>query len=591
MMRFSIIFLLALLSAFSALRAQTSIRTPDGKPIYLPSRVTSQAGEGLPIGSVILLVHKDGKEYLADSVQVALFEKDVNIYPGSIFNQSIADMAVKRINTDARVKSAEYDLYGTNLTSPVIMVINIHILAPGERKEYAGKSGMVVSGKVRDFPLLYENKNAELTLILNGGVGLYNEDNAFFSQGAAFTKGNPIADDPAGKGVRFWGEAYLEPGIAGIIQLGSSNIYAYGAVSGLFSGRNTADIYSKGGDMYADFERLYAGVLFTGLGKKQNASLSASYGRQFYQLNDGFLISKFSGSANAGPRASVYLNSRTTFQKTGLVKFAAKRWSGQAFYLEPEELFKAKGKQTNIAYAGGYVGYNDNKHWDVGFAYINRVGGKGSYAAPDDNIPKKGLNIINPKLWISNIGGMGIFFKSEYAYEFNKERTMSANGWYVGGGVNLTKVRTRPMFYYRYAFMQGDNPDTKMYTRFDPILTGGLGNWVQGINMRKVTGNGNIISHRLQAKINPLPSLEVSFDYFHLRSDTYLNLGALAPLSNLKSKHLGDELTLQAQYFLNQRFMLLGVASLAVPGQGIKDALPESAKNWTSVQLALFMFF
>lgn len=591
MMRLFFIFLFVLLGTFFTSKAQTSIRTPDGKPVYLPFRVTSQAGEGLPISSVIMLVHKDGKEYLADSIQIALFEQDVNIYPGSIFNQSIADMAIKRINTDARVKNANYELYGSNLTSPVIMVINIYMLASGERKEYAGKSGIVVSGKVKDFPLLYENKNAELTVIFNGGAGLYNEDNAFFAQGAAFTEGNSIANDPAGKGVRFWGEAYLEPGIAGIIRLGNSNIYAYGAMSGLFSGRNTSDIFSKGGDIYADFERLYAGVLFTGLGRKKNTSLSASYGRQFYQLNDGFLISKFSGSSNAGPRASVYLNSRTTFEKTGLVKFAGKRWSGQAFYLEPEELFKEKNKQTNIAYAGAYAGYNDNKHWDVGLAYINRVGGKGSYVTPDGNIPKKGLNIINPKLWINDIGGTGIFFKSEYAYEFNKDRNMSANGWYVGGGINLTKVRTRPMFYYRYAFMQGDNPDTKMYTRYDPILTGGLGNWVQGINMRKVIGNGNIISHRLQAKVYPLPSLEVSLDYFYLRSDTYLNLGSLPPLSNLKSKHLGDEVTLEAQYFINQHFMLLGLASLAVPGRGIKDALPEGTKNWTSIQLAVFMFF
>lgn len=591
MMRFSFILLFVLLGTAFTLKAQTSIRTADGKSVYLPSMVTPQGGEGLPIGSVIMLVHKDGKEYLADSVQVALFERDVNIYPGTIFNQSIADMAMKRINSDARVKSAGYELYSNNLTSPIIMVININMLVPGERKEYAGKSGIVVSGKVRDFPLLYENKNAELTLIFNGGLGLYNEDNAFFSQGAAFTEGNSIADDPAGKGVRFWGEAYLEPGIAGIIKLGGSNIYAYGAMSGLFSGRNTSDIYSKGGDMYADFERLYAGVLFTGLGRKKNTSLSASYGRQFYQLNDGFLISKFSGSSNAGPRASVYLNSRTTFHKTGLVKLAGKRWSGQAFYLEPEELFKAKAKQTNITYAGAYVGYNDNKHWDVGIAYINRVSGKGSYTTPDGSITKKGLNIINPKLWINDIGGTGVFLKSEYAYEFDKERNMSANAWYLGGGVNLTKVRTRPMFYYRYAFMQGDNPDTKMYTRFDPILTGGLGNWVQGINMRKVIGNGNIISHRLQAKVFPLPSMEVSLDYFHLRSDTYLNLGGLPPLANLKSKHLGDEVTLEAQYFINRHFMLLGLASLAVPGQGIKDALPEGTKNWMSVQLAVFMFF
>ena len=583
---FSLTLLLCMF--LSGLMAQTGTR--EGSLPYSPIKVYPQNSEGIPIGSVILLIHKAGRTFVADSAEMAEFYKGVNIYPGSVFNQSIADMAMRRIDADTRVKSADYELYSNNsISGPLVMVINIYLLQPGEHKTIAGKSGLLVTGKLHDFPVIIQNKNAQLTFLLTGGAGLYNENNAFFAQGAAFTQGNPVADDPAGKGVRFWGEAYLEPGIAGITRLGRSNIYAFGALSALVSGRNTSDIYSSGPSIYIDFERLYAGLLFTQLGKRKNMALSASYGRQFFQLNDGFLISKFSGSANAGDRSSVYLNSRTTFQRVGQIKFDNKRWSVQGFYIEPEELFK--DRQTNIAYAGGYVGYNDNRHFDVGLAYLNRVRGKGNYQTSDGDIPKKGLYVLNPKLWISNIIGKGIFFKSEYAFEAHSKSNMRANGWYIGTGWDVQQVKWHPIIYYRYAFMQGDKENDSRYTRYDPILTGGLGDWVQGINMRKVLGNGNINTHRIQYKMFPSQSLELSLDYFHLRADSRLNVGGLPPLSELKSKHLGDELTFISHYFINEHFMLLGLFSYAIPGKAIREAFTGPVKNWSSVQLALFMFF
>lgn len=583
-----IILSLILLSIFM-LSATAQTETKQLGTEYLPIKVDPQSSDGLPIRSVVLLIQNGGKSYLADSTQMSEFYKGANIYPGTTFNQNIANMALRRIQTDNRVKGASYQLYSSNFGSPLVMVFHINLLAAGELKSYDGKKGMAASGKVGDFPMIIETNKAELTFLLNGGTGIFNENNAFFGHGTEFTKGNPIATNPAAKGVRFWGEGYIEPGIAGIIELGKSNIYAYGGASALFSGRNTSDIYSYGARGYTDFEKLYAGLLFTKLGKQQNMTLSVSYGRQPFQLNDGFLISKYSGSANAGPRASVYLNSRTAFQKAGLVKINTRRWSLQGFFLEPEELFK--DNQSNIAYAGGYAGYNDNKHFDVGVAYINRIKGAGSYSTPDGSIPKKGLYVINPKLWIMNIAGTGLFFKSEYAYEGHSKGGMSANGWYAGVGMDFKKVKSHPMLYYRFSLMQGDNPDTKQYTRYDPLLTGGLGDWVQGINMRKVVGNGNIVTHRIQAKVFPTSSLELSLDYFHLRADTYSNIGSLAPLQELKSKRLGDEITLTSRWFLSRHFMLLGIASYGIPGSGIKDALPKPVGDWSSVQLAMFMFF
>lgn len=68
------------------------------------------------------------------------------------------------------------------------------------------------------------------------------------------------------------------------------------------------------------------------------------------------------------------------------------------------------------------------------------------------------------------------------------------------------------------------------------------------------------------------------------------NLGGSAELSDLKSKHLGDELTLQASSTISRRFMPLGV-SWAFPGSAIKLSLPTPVKCWQTYQASLFMFF
>jgi hypothetical protein len=68
-------------------------------------------------------------------------------------------------------------------------------------------------------------------------------------------------------------------------------MYLYGEASALLSARNTTDVYSKGSAAFFDVERLYAGLLITGVGKNKDITINSSYGRKFFQLNDGFLFS------------------------------------------------------------------------------------------------------------------------------------------------------------------------------------------------------------------------------------------------------------------------------------------------------------
>lgn len=552
-------------------------------------KVAPQLVEGAPIQSILILLNRDGQTTIADSLETDAFYKAFYLRPGAYFRQSVADLAIKTIDEQSMIRSSAYELYNSEIGGPLVMVVQVNFLARGELKSYGGKMGMSQTKTLQGFPVISETSHSKLMVIFNGGVGLFNENNTFFGQGEAFTKGNPIASNPAGKGVRFWGETYLEPGLAGIWQLGKSRFYAYGAASLLVSARNTSDIYSEGATIFADAERLYAGVLAAGLGKRKNINIDASFGRQFFQLDDGFLISKFSGSANAGERGSVYLNSRTAFQKTAIVKSQVGKFNVDAFYVEPEEL--NKNKQSNTGYAGGRVGFNNNKKIDVGITYITVPGGTSRYSTPQGSIAKKGMYILNPKLYLTNIGGTGLFFKSEYAYQSHYSENMRSKAYYLGGGIKKEAWKFKPSLYYRYAFMQGDDSLTSRYEKFDPVLTGGLGNWVQGIDFRKLVGNGNIISHRVELKGNISSKIELSLDYFLLKSHTLSNLGALAPISKLKNKNFGQEYTLTGRYFINNNFLLLVILSHAQPGNAIQYAFTEKVFPWTSVQTALFMFF
>jgi len=169
---------------------------------------------------------------------------------------------------------------------------------------------------------------------------------------------------------------------------------------------------------------------------------------------------------------------------------------------------------------------------------------------------------------------------------------MRSKAWYAGVGVQKKKWKHSPGLYYRYAFMEGDDANTAGYERFDAIQTGGLGNWVQGINFRKISGDGNIISHRVEFKGYVKQNFEVSVDYFFLQADSYSNLGSLAPISTLEGKSYGHEITTTIRYFLGRHYLFLGVFSWAKPGDAILKAFePQPVYNWTSIQGALFMFF
>lgn len=555
-------------------------------------KVNKEFGRGDFINDVRIILVEDTTTTDATPEEMADFYNAFFIKPGTTFNPLIADLAMSRIAIEPNVERVYYELYEATTGSGTInrpLSIQIYVILKKERQTDLSAKGILASRNIADLPTLYESKRSQFMVFANGGIGLYNEVNALFGQGASFAETNPIADNPSGEETRFWLESYVEPGLSGITELGRSNIYWYGEVSALASGRNTDDIYSSGSTIFLDVERLYSGFLAAGLGQKKNMVINANYGRNFFQLNDGFLFSKLSGSSNAGQRGSVYSSSRKAFEKNGNVSLQWGKYRFSGHFLEQQELLK--DRQLNTNYAIATFNFNNNKNVDAGISYISTTGGKAQYATPDGTFAKKGMYTINPKLWLTNIGGSGLFFKTEMAWQSHSSQDMNAYAWYSGIGYNLTSVKTTPSIYYRYATMTGDDADTDTYERFDPMLTGGLGNWVQGLNFRKVLGNGNIVSHRVEITSWISPSISVSLDYFYLRANTLNNLGGLTPISKLENEELGHEASLTVKGLLQGHYTLLGILSYSLPGKGLDDAFDTMLPYWFTAQLAVFINF
>jgi len=55
-----------------------------------------------------------------------------------------------------------------------------------------------------------------------------------------------------------------------------------------------------------------------------------------------------------------------------MIKYHSKNWSGQAFFLEPQELYKER--QSNTNYTGASLMFNNNKSIDIGLSYIQLTG-------------------------------------------------------------------------------------------------------------------------------------------------------------------------------------------------------------------------
>lgn len=433
------------------------------------------------------------------------------------------------------------------------------------------------------FPILHQDDKSLFTLIGNGAFGAYSDTRPWFGNSAVFTQRSPVATDPPTGRRASWVETALEVGAGGITRIGGSPIYVYGAATGMLSAAAGQDLFTDRARSLVRVEKLYGGLIIGRQGVTRTANLSI--GRQNFNLADGFLISQFSGSANAGPRPGLFLNPRIAFDLAAVGDFRLDRWRLRAFYLNPDEL---EPFESRTEYAGANLTFTPATGTRIGMTFIDIVRSDSRLRRPDgSSIAREGIKTIALEGRIQDpFGAKGLWLQGEYARQWRGDSMRAWAGYTTVGWRSVQGWQ--PSFSYRFFAASGDDPSERRYGRYEPMLSGGLAEWVQGVNFKKIIGNTNVNVHRLRGTAKPSENLNLTLDFFDFEARERNNLGGSPALGTLSSRNLGREVTLRADWFLGRHVNFLIVGSHAVPGDAIDAAAGGNARPWTTLQISAF---
>lgn len=530
--------------------------------------------EGAEINA-IRVVSRGGNNPARDETLLARVKERLADLQGETFNRMIVEARLAKARERAGVKIG-YKLESDPSVRGVILVVEIDMSLNDEVENTVGRA----IGASDSFPTLYRSERALFTTILAGGFGAYSDGEPWFGVPLLFNAKNPIAGHLPGSRAT-WTEGFAEPGIGAAVQIGDSPIYAFGAVTALTSWSFGQDIYRNDPRVVTRAEKAYAGFLYVDPDKW----FSVSVGRQNLTVNDGFLVHFVRGSSNAGARGGLYLGPRNANDMSVSIDGRAGAWSWKGFYIDPDELSNLESKTT-------FLGLNVRHTFGPDFYMDGTVLGiprsVSHYANPQKNdLPREGLITAAAHMrWRNPVDIKGVWLESEIAHQSHARYAMSAFAAYGLAGYMASDLPWTPSISYRLAYASGDNPTTKTYERFDPLLSTGLGNWLQGVTFGKLTTNSNLAVHRIQFNVTPNPALNLTFDFHRLLAPQLNNLGSNPALGTLSSHDLGKEFTWSARWAISRNFFLQSLVSLAYPGQAFQSI--GATRSWTTLQASLY---
>jgi hypothetical protein len=532
-------------------------------------------------GATIALVYLDlrdptGAEVDAPSLRdqvVAVF----GLQPGSPFSILAADLGVQELRRLPGVVSARWELYESSTPGQVVAVVFM-VFDPAAAPP--PRTGWFLTGDPGQLPTLVETDRSLLRLQLNLSAGVFAEGNPWWGDAEAFV----VSPDPAGPGWTSWGEAAFEAGLHGASQLGASPVYAFANLTGIGAGSAGQDPWQSDTRFEVELEQAYAGLLAASADRMLR--FVTSFGRQRWQLNDGFLISRSSGGYNRDEWGASYLGPRSAFEQTFFAKLRLSDFSVEAFVLDPQENYDS---DSGTEYRGVNVQYLNHPGIEVGAAYYEVPESSGRYTLPDGSrAPREGLRTANLRVASKRLAGVeGLECEAEVARQTHDSFDMEADAWYVSLGYQLETLSWRPVLTYRYAFFEGDDPATTVYERFDAPLSGGTDRWVQGKVFRRAIGNSNLVSHRLRLFLAPTQKLGITSNYFYLWADELNNRGGARPLQELADRSYGQELDISVRWGVSKQLFLLGLVGITDPGPALDLALDGGARTWTTIQLSV----
>jgi hypothetical protein len=286
-------------------------------------------------------------------------------------------------------------------------------------------------------------------------------------------------------------------------------------------------------------------------------ALQVTVGRARYRLGHGFLL--WDGASEGGTRGGYWTNARQAFDFASIVSLNTGPHKAEAFYLLRDELPEVDS-HTRL------LGFN----YEATLAKVNTLGVTYMKFWANSLRPARDMmNVFNVRAYTAPFGGVpDLSFEFEYARESNGQ-LRDSNAWTLQGAYEFSDVKWKPKLSYRYAFFQGDNPDTANDESWDPLLLGfsDWGTWWQGeIAGEYFLSNSNLQSHMVRLHLAPNKKLGTGAIFWDFRAD---QPGAYGP--NVTAKDIATEVDWYADWKLNGNFTLSFVAAFGNPGTVVKQ--------------------
>ncbi len=356
-----------------------------------------------------------------------------------------------------------------------------------------------------------------------------------------------------------WFEGYVKPALSATYTLASSS-QIYGKVSAVGE-RTYGSVPAAFGEDVSSF-----GPEDLSIGWRSGKALTVGenaldfvIGRTQYQLGHGFLL--WDGAAEGGSRGGYWTNARKAFEFAAIGRFKPGPHAIEAFYLDKDELEES---ESGSRLWGANYEITVGEDTTIGATYMKW------FADAEINPGRDGLNVFNLRAYTAPLASApGLSFEVEYASERNGE-ALDSNAWTVQGAYELSETTWTPTLSYRYAFFQGDDPDTAANEAFDPLFLGfyDWGTWWQGeIAGEYFLSNSNLKSHLFRVHVDPSDAVGGGLMFFKF---TFDQPGSVGP--DVTDTDAAFEIDAYVDWKLNQNFTLSLLGAYADPGKGVQQA-------------------
>jgi hypothetical protein len=157
----------------------------------------------------------------------------------------------------------------------------------------------------------------------------------------------------------------------------------------------------------------------------------------------------------------------------------------------------------------------------------------------------------------------------EVVREDNGE-ALDSNAWYVMADYAFNDTQWQPFLQYRYAFYEGDDPNTSADEGFDPLFPGfqDWGTWWQGeIAGEYFLSNSNLKTHMLRLRIHPTENVRTGLLFFDYQLD---QPGSYQ--GGVNSSKLGQEVNFFLDWAATDSWSFSFIIARNQPGDAVEEA-------------------